>query len=123
MLFNAKTANNTWYDNLFQKDGTPPEEFIEVMKAYTGLEPAYRKAILNTEPQLCRRYALGETADTAPWSAYQYDLPKEGRGVVQIVLRSGSKEETVRLKLHDVEAGASYSFKKYSGSSISSQKK
>ncbi len=116
LLFNAKKANNTWYDNLFQKDGTPPEEFIEVMKAYTGLEPAYRKAILNTEPQLCRRYALGETADTAPWSAYQYDLPKEGRGVVQIVLRSGSKEETVRMKLHDLEAGASYSFKKYSGS-------
>jgi hypothetical protein len=115
LLFNSHKSRNKWVDNLFQKEGTPPEEFIEVMKACTGLEPAYCKAILNTEPKLCNCYMIGETADTAPWAAYQFDLSKDGRGVVQVVRRSNYKDELLHLKLCGLNASGLYRLKGYTG--------
>jgi hypothetical protein len=115
LLFGSHKSNNKWVDNLFQKDGTPPDEFIEVMKACTGLEPGYRKAILNIEPEQCELYQLGEISETAPLSAYQFDLPKSNRGVVQIVRRVCYKDENLHMKLHGVAATGIYKLKGYTG--------
>ena len=46
LLFNSHKSRNEWVDNLFQKEGTPPQEFIEAMGACAGLEPTYQQSIL-----------------------------------------------------------------------------
>ena len=105
---------NSWLDNLFQKEGTPPPEFIEAMQALAGLEPAYQRSILKKEPNLCQYARPGESAANEGWAAYQFDLPKKGRGVVEIIRREG-KGDLGTLKLPGLDTAAHYAMKGYAG--------
>jgi len=82
-------ARNTWIDNLVfaSRDESPPEEFVEAMSNYAGLEPAYRKPLQNTEGQQCDLRALDAASGDGSWRAYQFDLRDRRRGVVQVVRR------------------------------------
>ena len=82
----------TWRDNLFQKSGTPPPEFIEAMQAYAGLKPAYRRALLGTEPPSCNYYPLTDRSPTTNmWTAYQFDRPQSGAGIITVFRRAGAR--------------------------------
>jgi len=106
---------NTWLDNVFQKDGTPPLEFIEAMQAHAGLEPAYQRSILKKKPNPCQWYSLADHAKDG-WAAYQFDFPKEGRGVIEIIRRPESKGDPAILKLRGLDTAAHYSeMKGYAG--------
>jgi hypothetical protein len=39
---------NVWLDNVFQTDGDPPREVLEAIEAKAGLEPAFRRLLLDT---------------------------------------------------------------------------
>ncbi len=115
LLFNSHVSRNQWVDNLFQKDGTPPREFIEAMQAWTGLEPAFQRSILKTSPISCDYYSLTEPARADLWAAHQLDLPGQGRGMVQIVRRKSGEPETLLLKLSGVDKSARYQLRAYAG--------
>ena len=117
IIFDYENAEqkNTWLDNLFQKEGTPPQEFIEAMKAHAGLEPAYQRSILRIEPNPCQYFSLAGSVAEDGWAAYQYDLPSKGRGVIEIVLRAESKAELETLKPRGLDAKATYMMKGYTG--------
>jgi hypothetical protein len=114
LIFDNKNARqrNTWVDNVFQKEGTPPQEFLEAAQAYAGLEPAYQPSILNVEPSPCQYSAL---ATSEGWAAYQFNLPKKERGVVEIIRRPEGTAEAATLKLLGLHAAADYELKVYSG--------
>ena len=106
----------TWRDNLFQKSGAPPPEFIEAMQAYAGLTPAYRRALLKTESPACNYYPLTQPSPAANvWAAYQFHRPQSGAGVVTVFRRAGSEDESVRLKLRGLDADGTYAFKVWLG--------
>lgn len=111
---NAKQIN-TWLDNLFQKDGTPPEEFIEALQASAGLEPAYQRSVLKVEPNPCQYSSLVDSAANDGWAAYQFHLPKKDRGVVEIVRRREGEGDVANLKLRHLEAAAHYELRGYAG--------
>ncbi|MCY2991505.1 MAG: right-handed parallel beta-helix repeat-containing protein [Planctomycetota bacterium] len=52
-LFNGNMGHNAWLENVIQKEGSPPAEFIEAVQTHAGLEPAYRRALLKTETPSC----------------------------------------------------------------------
>jgi len=106
----------TWRDNLFQKSGPPPREFLEAMAVHAGLAPAYRRALLGTEPPTCNYYPLTDRSPaTNVWAAYQFDRPQVGMGVITVFRRAGSKDESVRLKLRGLAASSLYTFKVWLG--------
>jgi hypothetical protein len=106
----------TWRDNLFQKSGTPPREFLEAMAVHAGLAPAYRRALLGTEPPTCNYYPLTDRSPaTNVWAAYQFDRPQTGMGTITVFRRAGSEDESVRLKLRGLDASSSYTFKVWLG--------
>jgi len=117
LIFDYEHAEqkNSWLDNLFQKDGTPPPEFIEAMQAHAGLEPAYRRSILNKDPSPCQHSRLSDPAAKDGWAAYQFDFPNSGRGVVEIIRRTEGKEELAILKLRGLDGAARYAMKGYAG--------
>lgn len=115
LLFNSHESRNKWRDNFLQKDGTPPSEIIEVMQAWAGLEPAYRRVLLNEQPNPCNFHALTDLSPERPWAACQFDLPERGRGVFQIVRRNAGEEEKIMLKPHGLDASARYEMKAYAG--------
>jgi hypothetical protein len=108
---NAK-EKNTWINNLLFKDSTPPAEFIEASERFAGLEPAYAAKLTKSSPNPCNRYVLGDAAPGATWSAIQYDLPAEGQGVVEVVVRDDNAGKDIRLQLQGLSAG-SYQLKAY----------
>ncbi|MEI6972508.1 MAG: right-handed parallel beta-helix repeat-containing protein, partial [bacterium] len=131
----ADLTTNTWTGNLLlsNKDEAPPEEFIEVMRACAGLEPAYRKALQGTDPQPCevhvlegsdatRRVTFLNTARNEPWeiqtaeggTTWQFDLSKEGRGVVYRMNPHATEGKTLALKLQKLDPAARYALKAYS---------
>ena len=117
LIFNYKDVSqtNTWIDNLFQKDGTPPSEFIEVLQASAGLEPAYQSSIRKMEPNPCQRSILiGPTAEGGI-AAYQFDLPKKGRGVIEVVCKPGVAGDHATVKLLGLQGTADYVLKAYAG--------
>ena len=115
-LFVNGRGQVTWRDNLFQKSGTPPREFIEAMQAYAGLTPAYRRALLKTESPTCNYYPLTDRSPAANvWAAYQFDRPQSGAGVVTVFRRAGSEDESARLKLRGLDAAVTYAFKVWLG--------
>lgn len=115
-LFVNGRGQVTWLDNLFQKSGTPPREFIEAMEAYAGLAPAYRRVLLGTEPPPCDYYPLTDHSSAANvWAACQFDRPQSGAGVVTVFRRAGSEDESVRLKLRGLDAAVTYTFKVWLG--------
>jgi alpha-galactosidase len=46
--------------------------------------------------------------DAGDWIAWQFNTPERGEGVVQAFRRSESPYETLRVKLHDLDANAVY---------------
>ena len=115
LLFNAATTDNAWVDNLFEKEGTPPQQFIEAIQACAGLEPAYRKSLLQQDPQPCLYSVLTDPAAARGWAAYQFHLSVSNRGVVQIVRRADCNAESITVKFRGLDAGASYAMKGYVG--------
>ncbi len=114
LLFNSAKSRNIWIDNLFQKDGTPPQEFIEAMAACTGLEPAYQQSLLKQQPNPCTIQLLSDS-NIQLWSAYQFDLPQQKRGVVEIFQHTENLPDSLAVKLRGLEAEASYEIKGYAG--------
>lgn len=115
VFFLARHENSIWIDNLFQKNGAPPEEFFEVMVAAAGLEPAYQKSILNEEPNPCRISSLSNAISGKACGARQFDLLAKGRGVVEIFRAPGAVESDLTLTLHDLNPAARYVLLAYSG--------
>ena len=107
---------NTFTDNLFQKEGTPPQEFLDAIQALAGLEPAPRKLILGIEPMACNYSVLSDPAGTKGCGVYQFDLPKQKQGVVEIVGRTDDNDIPVPITLRNLDAGSRYQLKGYSGS-------
>ncbi len=117
LIFDYKNARqtNSWLDNLFQKEGSPPEEFIEVMQASAGLEPAYQESVRKMEPNPCKRSILIDPKTQGSLAAYQFDLSKKGRGVVEIVRRPEGIGAGATFKFLGLRASADYSLKGYAG--------
>lgn len=116
LLFNAPKKNNQWVDNLFQKDGTPPPEFLEAMESLAGLEPTYRQSILKSQDDPCNFCELtGEHSQTGGWAAYQFDRPKSGWGVVEVFHRPDSKHGSLPVTLRGLDPSAKYVLKAYVG--------
>ena len=115
LLFNSQKNKNVWVDNLFQKDGTPPREFIDAMEACAGLEPAYRQSILKKEPNPCNFQPLLDPSTENSWAVYQYDLPKSEYGVVGIFQRTESAGDSLLVKLRDLDDSGRYELKGYAG--------
>jgi hypothetical protein len=105
-------ARNVWRDNLVlaSKDETPPGEFVEAMKAYAGLEPAYRKVLQRTEPQPCEAQVL----DGEEGHSFQFDFPAQGRGVLYRIHTGVGEGKTVKLKPRNLDPAAKYTLKVYS---------
>lgn len=100
----AKEQNN-WIDNLLFKDSAPPAEFIEATERFAGLEPAYAAKLTNTAGGPCLRSVLGDSSPNATWSAIDYYLPAEGRGVIEVIVRDNKAGKDIRLKLQGLTAG------------------
>jgi hypothetical protein len=45
------------------------------------------------------------------WMAWQFDLPEEGRGMVQVFRRAGSPYESARFALRGLDEAATYAVK------------
>lgn len=111
---NTDISKNVWTDNLFQKTGKPPQEFLAAMERLAGLEPAYRKSLLGKDPEKCRCMAITDAAAKG-WAAYQYDLPAQGFGVVNLVRRPACQETRANLRLRDLSPTARYVLTGYTG--------
>jgi hypothetical protein len=113
-LFDGRSG---WELQPAKEGDAPPEEFVEAMKAYAGLEPPYRKALLGTDPNPCDLDVLD---DGTTW---QFDFPKQGQGVVYRIAAQAGKgavlgvtgEKVVTLKLRKLDAAARYTLKAYAG--------
>jgi hypothetical protein len=97
---------NTWIDNLFFKGSTPPAEFIEAAQRFAGLEPNYAARFTKSAGKPCLRYVLGDPKPGATWSAIQFDLPEEGRGVVQIAVRDENAGKDIEIKPLGLKEGS-----------------
>lgn len=115
LLFNSHKSRNEWVDNLFQKEGSPPPEYIEALQACVGLEPAYRQTILKQKPTSGNFLPLLEASAQRAWSAYQLDLPDNGTGVVEIFRRTRTGQDGVVVRLCNLDAAATYEIKGYAG--------
>jgi Right handed beta helix region len=115
IIFNSRTAeqDNTWLDNLFQREGTPPQEFVEAMEAHAGLEPAYQRSVLRKESNSCKYFSLVDSAANKGMTAYQFDLPSKSRGVIEIICRREGGGGSEILKLRGLDGSAKYELKSY----------
>ena len=115
IIFNSKTAeqDNTWLDNLFQREGTLPTEFIEVMEAHAGLEPLYHQSLLGRESNPCKYSSLVDSAANKGMAAYQFDLPRRSRGVIEIICRQDGSGASEILKLRGLDGSSKYELKSY----------
>jgi hypothetical protein len=115
LLFNSKKGRNDWFDNLFQKNGTPPDEFLEVMEAVAGLEPTYRKRLIGTEGRVCRVYPSLDVMSVDSSPVHQFHLPAKRRGLIEIFRRPEATTGSIRIKLRGLESGQRYALKAYRG--------
>jgi len=114
IIFGATAEqDNTWLDNLFQREGTLPREFIEAMEAHAGLEPAYQRSILMKESNPCKYFSLVDSALNKNLAAYQFDLPSRSRGVIEIICRREGSGGSEILKLRGLDRSTKYEFKSY----------
>jgi hypothetical protein len=106
-------AKNSWMGNLVvaSRDETPPEEFVEAMKAYAGLEPAYRRTFQGTDPQHCELHVLDDGAR----HAWQFDFPAQRRGVLYRIDAGLAAGNVVVLKPRKLDPVARHALKAYSG--------
>ena len=104
--------DNTWLDNALLNQGAPPQQFIDAMQGYAGLEPAYRRAFQGTESPTSDYYPLTESADKRDvWTGYQFHRRGTGDGAVEVFRRDQASNESARFKLHGLDAAASYEWK------------
>jgi hypothetical protein len=104
--------DNRWNDNVFLNQGAPPREFTEAMQGFVGLEPAYRRTLLNSESAASDYHILTEdTSRDDVWSGYQFHCRKTGDGAVAVFRRDQARSESSRLKLRSLDAKASYQLK------------
>jgi hypothetical protein len=95
----------------------PPDEFIEAMHGYAGLEPAYRKMLQGGDPTPCELHVL---EDGITW---QLDLPEQGWGVVyrlNVQVENGilprlKASQAVGVKLRELDPAARYTLTAYAG--------
>ncbi len=115
IIFNSRTAeqDNTWLDNLFQKEGTLPVEFIEAMEAHAGLEPAYQQLLLGKRSNPCKYSSLVDSASNKGMAAYQFNLSSKNRGVIEIICRQEGSGSSEILKLRGLDGSAKYELKSY----------
>jgi hypothetical protein len=114
--FAAAQTTNSWLDNIFQKEGTPPQEFLDAMQGFVGLQPAYRKSILGAESGPCFRYsAISDSTGEGGFSVYQFDMPSTGRGAIEIIAGSEADDVTVPVALRGLDAKSRYELKAYAG--------
>jgi hypothetical protein len=113
IFFNAcSKEGNRFIDNVFLANGIPPAVFVEALQARAGLEPAYRRSLLNTDAPPCNYYLLmEENPSNGAWSACQFDLPQSSKGVVQIFRRAECREESLRVKTRGLNPSAVYDLK------------
>ena len=113
---NWRSDTTSWRENVFLKTGTPPPEFLAVVHARAGLEPAYRRSLLKTEAPTCDFHVLvpAESAQDG-WTAGQFHLPGAGRGVVQVFRAVAGRELAARLKLRGLDTTTSYEIRHFSG--------
>jgi hypothetical protein len=116
--FDGAQAINKWTDNLFFNDGMPPAEFVEAAQRFAGLEPAYAAKLTKSDAKPCFRHVLDDGKQGATWSAIQFDLPDEGRGVIQVAVRSENAGKEISLKPLGLKEGA-YQLKAYSSGEAS----
>jgi len=108
-LFINGQGPSLFIDNLIQKTTAPPAEFIQVMESLAGLEPPYRKSILNTGTTAYAFYSLEDPADTH-WTGYQFHQPAARTGVMVLFRRTGSEKDTAQFRLQNLDEKASYDF-------------
>jgi hypothetical protein len=95
----------------------PPDEFIEVMEAYAGLEPDYRLRLQGVDPRRCELHVL---EDGITW---QFDLPEQGRGVVyRIDARVGKGAQprpaaatVAPVRLRGLDPSSTYALEAFAG--------
>jgi hypothetical protein len=100
----------------------PPAEFLEVMREYAGLEPAFRRRLQGVDPRRCEVHVL---EDGLTW---QFDLPDEGRGVVyRIDARAGkaagpdaASGRAGPVALRGLDAMATYALTAFAGEVVPS---
>jgi hypothetical protein len=113
-LFDGRSGWERQPSNL---DVAPPAEFLEAMRHYAGLEPAYRKRLLGTDGHLCELHILD---DGLTW---QFDFPELGRGVVYRIdatagkgsQATGPKREYGPAKLRGLSPNSLYQLTAYAG--------
>jgi hypothetical protein len=113
-LFDGRSGWERQPSNL---DVAPPAEFLEAMRHYAGLEPAYRKQLLGTDGHLCELHILD---DGLTW---QFDFPELGRGVVYRIdatagkgsQATGPKREYGPAKLRGLSPNSLYQLTAYAG--------
>jgi hypothetical protein len=114
IIFGATAEqDNTWRDNLFQREGTLPREFIEAMEGHAGLEPAYQGLVLRKESNPCKYFSLIDSAANKGAAANQFDLPSRSRGVIEIICRQDGSGASEILKLRGLDGSAKYELKSY----------
>jgi hypothetical protein len=115
IIFNSATAeqDNSWLDNLFQREGTLPPEFIEAMEAHAGLEPAYQRSVLMKESNPCTCSSLADSTADKSIGVYQFDLPNKKRGVIEVICRQDGGAVSDVLKLRGLDSAAKYELKSY----------
>ncbi|MCL5098997.1 MAG: right-handed parallel beta-helix repeat-containing protein [Candidatus Omnitrophica bacterium] len=113
-LFGYAKERNTWVDNIFLSTGSPPREFLEAVQSRAGLEPAYERSLLNIESKPYDYYPLTKGASTNDsWTAYEFNRPQTGQGVVEVFVHAEGKADSVQLKLRGLEASARYEMQGY----------
>ncbi|MBX7257037.1 MAG: alpha-galactosidase [Candidatus Hydrogenedentes bacterium] len=77
---------------------------------YATLRTLY-KQWLNVAPCLLGDYypLTSYSTEDDQWMAWQFDLPEEGRGMVQVFRRAGSAYESARFPLRGLDEAATYS--------------
>jgi hypothetical protein len=113
----SRSKRLTWELQPSNLDVAPPAEFLEAMRHYAGLEPAYRKRLLGTDGHLCELHILD---DGLTW---QLDFPELGRGVVyRIDATAGTgsqateaKREYGPAKLRGLSPNSLYQLTAYAG--------
>lgn len=115
LLFNAKQENNEWVDNLFEKVGNPPPEFLEAMQASAGLEPAYQRCLLGLKPEHWENSIITQRDKGQGVTFCQYHLPAQNRGIIQIICRTNGAANPGIINLRGLKAKALYELKGWEG--------
>jgi hypothetical protein len=117
---NAKTlfdGRRGWEINLTKQKPSPPGEFLEVMREYAGLKPAFRRQLQGVDPRRCDLHVLN---DRLTW---QFNLPDDGSGIVyRIDARAGNAGDArsaaklnCPVNLQELDKAAMYSLTAYAG--------